>query len=77
MNAQYIRVCECMCMCVLCAAEKTSGFVGSNSRTSLGFLGFRLAAERGPDSGTGVCTLRRGAVCVTVEVVGRGGVEEG
>lgn len=38
-----------------------------------GFLEFRLAAERGPDPGTGVCTLRRGAVCVTGSGGGRGG----
>lgn len=35
-------------------------------------LGFRMAAKRGPDPGTGVCTRRKGAVCVTGD--GGGGV---
>lgn len=50
---------------------KSSDSVGSNGGKT---AGFRRAAERGPDSGTGVCTLRRGAVCV--RAVGKGAAFE-
>lgn len=55
-------------VCVFCVLHlKSSDSVGSNGGKP---AGFRRAAKRGPDSGTGVCTLRRGAVCV--RAVGKG-----